>query len=105
MSDALSRTLQHGDFDSVFREVDQSEPIDWTTQGELRLFHLDIRNNKINVESLKKYVYLSIGDYVFSRAVIERFAKQIMNLSVQTVRNILSVMATKIGSIVATIVI
>ena len=75
MSDALSRTLQHGDFDSVFREVDQSEPIDWTTQGELRLFHLDIRNNKINVESLKKYVYLSIGDYVFSRAVIERFAK------------------------------
>ena len=75
MSDALSRTLQHGDFDSVFREVDQSEPIDWATQGELRLFHLDIRNNRINVESLKKYVYLSIGDYVFSRAVIERFAK------------------------------
>lgn len=75
MSEVLSRTLQHGDFDSVFREVEQPEPIGWTTQGELRLFHLDIRNNKINIESLKKYVYLSIGDYVFSRAVIERFAK------------------------------
>ena len=54
MSEVLSRTLQHGDFDSVFREVEQPEPIGWTTQGELRLFHLDIRNNKINIESLKK---------------------------------------------------
>ena len=50
MSEVLSRTLQHGDFDSVFREVEQPEPIGWTTQGELRLFHLDIRNNKINIE-------------------------------------------------------
>ena len=54
MSDALSRTLQHGDFDSVFREVDQSEPIDWATQGELRLFHLDIRNNKIIIYDQKR---------------------------------------------------
>ena len=75
MSDVFSRTLQHGDFDSVFREVEQPEPISWTTQGELRLFYLDIRNNRINTDALKKYVYLSIGDYVFSRAVIERFAK------------------------------
>ena len=75
MTGVLSKTLQHGDFDSVFREVEQPEPIAWTTQGQLRLFHLDIRNNKINIESLKKYVYISIGDYVFSRAVIEHFAK------------------------------
>ncbi len=50
MTEALSKTLTHGDFDSVFQEVQQPETVDWTTEGELRLFHLVIRNNKINVE-------------------------------------------------------
>ena len=75
MSEELSKTLQHGDFDSVFKEVVQPEIIDWTTKGELRLFCLDIRNNAIRTEELKKYIYMSIGDYVFSRAVIERFTQ------------------------------
>lgn len=38
MSDNLSKTV-HGDFDAVFREVTQSCPVSWITQGELRLFH------------------------------------------------------------------
>lgn len=75
MNQVLSKTLQHGNFDSVFTEVKQPEVIDWTTQGELRLFHLDIRNAKINTEELKKLVYKSIGDYVFSRAEMENFTK------------------------------
>lgn len=40
--EALSKTLTHGDFDSVFQEVDQPETVAWTTEGELRLFHLNI---------------------------------------------------------------
>jgi hypothetical protein len=65
MAEALSKTLTHGDFDSVFQEVQQPETVSWTTEGELRLFHLVIRNNKINVEDLKAYLYMSMGDYVF----------------------------------------
>lgn len=75
MKETLSKTLNHGDFDSVFQEVNQPELVNWTTEGELRLFHLHIRNNKINVEELKKFLYMSIGDYVFSRAKIERFSQ------------------------------
>lgn len=73
--EALSKTLTHGDFDSVFQEIDQPETVAWTTEGELRLFHLNIRNNKIATEELKKFTYLCIGDYVFSRAAMEKFEK------------------------------
>ena len=38
-------------------------------------FHLVIRNNKINVEDLKAYLYMSMGDYVFSRAKLEKFSQ------------------------------
>ena len=58
MREALSKTLKHGDFDSVFQEVSQPELVNWTTEVELRLFHLLIRNNKINVEDLKKFLYI-----------------------------------------------
>lgn len=75
MMEALSKTLTHGDFESVFHEVQQPEKMGWTTEGELRLFHLAIRNNKINIEDLKTYLYTSIGDYVFSRAKLEHFAQ------------------------------
>ena len=72
MSEALSKTL-HGDFDSVFHEVTQPEKVAWTTEGQLRLFHLNIRNNKFNPEEMKTLLYRNIGEYVFSRARIERF--------------------------------
>ncbi|MDD3218115.1 MAG: DUF1837 domain-containing protein [Lachnospiraceae bacterium] len=75
MTEALSKTLNHGDFDSVFQEVNQPELVNWTTEGELRLFHLNIRNNKITTDDLKKFTYLCIGDYVFSRAKMEDFEK------------------------------
>ncbi len=73
MKETLSKTLAHGDFDSVFQEIVQPEKVDWNTDGELRLFHLNIRNNKITTDDLKRFTYLCIGDYVFSRARIEKF--------------------------------
>ena len=73
MSKTLSKTLLHGEFDSVFCEIQQPEPVAWTTQGQLRLFHLNIRNNKINSEEMKTLLYKNIGEYVFSRAKIENF--------------------------------
>lgn len=54
---ALSRSLKHGDFDAVFREVAHSEVILWATEGELRLFHLNIRNNKITADALKRFTW------------------------------------------------
>lgn len=73
MSETLTKTLQHGDFDSVFQEIEQPEKVDWMTDGQLRLFHLSISDNEISMEDLKAYVYRIIGDYVFSRAKIENF--------------------------------
>lgn len=52
MSEALSKIL-HGDFDSVFHEVTQLEKVAWTTEVQLRLFYLKIRNNKFNPEEMK----------------------------------------------------
>lgn len=72
MNEALSQTLQHGDFESVFQEIDQPEKVAWITEGELRLFHLLISDNEISTEDLKAYVYRIIGDYVFSRAKIDK---------------------------------
>lgn len=72
MSEALSKTV-HGDFDSVFHEVTQPEKVAWMTEGQLRLFHLNIRNNKFNPEEMKTLLYRNIGEYVFSRAKIEKF--------------------------------
>lgn len=72
MSDAISKTL-HGNFDTVFHEVTQPSEVSWTTDGQLRLFHLRIRNNKFNPEEMKSLLYRNIGDYVFSRAKIEHF--------------------------------
>ena len=73
MSETLTKTLQHGDFASVFQEIEQPEKVDWMTDGQLRLFHLSISDNEICTEDLKAYVYRIIGDYVFSRAKIENF--------------------------------
>lgn len=75
MSEEISKTLLHGNFDSVFKEIAQSEVVNWTTQGELHLFHLSMSDSAIDTDELKRYVYLCIGDYVFSRALIDRFAK------------------------------
>lgn len=72
MGEALSKTL-HGDFESVFHEITQPEKVAWTTEGQLRLFHLKIRNNKLNPEEMKTLLYRNIGEYVFLRARIERF--------------------------------
>lgn len=47
--ESLSKTLTHGDFDSVFQEVGQPETVAWATEGELCLFHLNIRNNTMTV--------------------------------------------------------
>ena len=72
MSDTLSKT-SHGEFDSVFREIQQPQKVGWSTEGQLRLFRLDVRNNKFNLENMKALLFRNIGEYVFSRAKIERF--------------------------------
>jgi len=72
MSETLSKTL-HGDFDSVFCEVDQPHKVPWATDGQLRLFHLDVRNNEFTLSEMKKLLYRNIGEYVFSRARLENF--------------------------------
>ncbi len=72
MSEVLSKTL-HSDFDSVFFEVNQLKKVLWTTKGLLRLFHLNIRNNKFNPEEMKTLLYRNIGGYVFSRGKVEHF--------------------------------
>ena len=60
MSDNLSKTV-HGDFDAVFREVTPSCPVSWIMPGEMRLFHLNIRNNMFNPKEMKKLFHIQAG--------------------------------------------
>lgn len=67
MKGVLSKTL-HGDFESLFYEVTQLQMLAWTTEGQLRLLHLKIRNNKFNPDEMKTRLYLNdlnVGEYVF----------------------------------------
>lgn len=72
MSEMLT-TTSHGDFDSVFHEVVLLEPVALASGGQLRLFHLALRNGKFTPSEMKAILYRNIGEYVFSRARLEKF--------------------------------
>ncbi len=72
MSEIIT-TTSHGDFDSVFHEVALPEPVALTSGGQLRLFHMKLRSGKFTPSEMKAILYRNIGEYVFSRARLEKF--------------------------------
>lgn len=70
---ALTKTLKGNNFDTVFTEVPHSENLGLLNPEQLRLFHLDVRNNRFSSDELQKLLLRNIGRYVFSRAKLEKF--------------------------------
>lgn len=68
MNESISLTINSKQFKSVFKEVCAPEQMHWPTDSQLRLFHLNIRGNKIIKSDLVKFLYINTGNYVLSRA-------------------------------------
>ena len=75
MADTINRTVKDNCLDGVFTEVLHDEKIGLHVPEKIRLFYLDIRNNRFDLEKLKTQLYYNLGQYAFSRAMIDRFAK------------------------------
>ncbi len=75
MSAALSKTLKNKDVDRIFAEVPCTEDLGLSKPGQLRLFHLLVRDGKFYHEDLEKWLYRNLSRYVFSRAMLEQFRK------------------------------
>lgn len=73
MSETLSKTLKENSFDAVFTEVAHTESLGLKNGEALRLFCLDVRDNKFSQINLQKFLMRNIGRYVFSRAQLEQF--------------------------------
>jgi len=60
-------------FDSVFTEISTGQGLNLKNNNCLRLFCLDVSNNKFSYSGLHQFLQRNIGRYVFSRATIEQF--------------------------------
>lgn len=70
---SIKKTIQNKDFNNTFIEVDHPETLGLKNNNELRVFQLNILNNKFSNRELQKFLLGNIGRYVYSRAEIEKF--------------------------------
>lgn len=70
---SIKKTIQNKDFNNTFIEVTHPETLGLKNNNELRVFHLNILNNKFSVRELQKFILSNIGRYVYSRVDIEKF--------------------------------
>jgi hypothetical protein len=69
----LNKTLKEAGFENIFTEVNHSESLGLVNPHQLRMFHLDIRNNTFSFDALHDFLLKNIGRYVFSRAQMDQF--------------------------------
>ena len=74
MEQILSTTLKHiEDIKTVFLEVPYHENLSLPSASALHLYHLNLRDKQFDTKPLRKWLYKSIGKYVFSRSEIQRY--------------------------------
>ena len=73
MGAGITKTLKDKDMDRIFTEVSHNENLKLFGPGELRLFHLLIRDKQFYRDDLETWLYRNISRYVFSRARLEQF--------------------------------
>jgi hypothetical protein len=69
----LTKTLKDAGYDNIFTEVKHTEALGLTNPNQLRMFHLDVSNNKFSFDAMHEFLLKNIGRYVFSRAKMEQF--------------------------------
>ncbi len=73
MGVGITKTLKDKDMDRIFTEVSHDNDLELSAPGELRLFHLLIRDKQFYRDDLETWLYRNISRYVFSRAKLEQF--------------------------------
>ena len=69
----LGKTIRGSDFDNIFTEVPHTEKLGLINPEQLRLFHLNVMNNRFVSDDLQSFIRKNVGRYVFSRAKLEQF--------------------------------
>ena len=70
MIDSFDKTISGGKFDEVFTEVLHAETLGLKNPEQLRLFHLNVSNNRFVFTSLEDYLTDIVSEYVFSRVQV-----------------------------------
>ena len=73
MSETLEKTSNGSMFSEVFTEVSHSEKLGLKNPEQLRIFHLNVIDNEFVFDKLEAFLKRNIGQYVFSRAQIEKY--------------------------------
>lgn len=82
MNSDLPPTLTDGDFASVFQEVQHAHSMGLPNGEDLRLFHLNVRNNQFSYSDLESFIQDHVGRYVLSRAEIQEYVAKGKEFSV-----------------------
>lgn len=72
MSDLFGKTVPGTGMDKVFKEVLHQESLGLNNPEQLRLFHLNVSNNRFVFTSLEEYLTNIVSEYVFSRVQVQK---------------------------------
>ena len=61
----LNKTIKGSDFDSIFTEVSHSEKLGLINPEQLRLFHLNVMNNRFVSDDLQWFIEKTLADMYF----------------------------------------
>ena len=70
MSDLIGKTVSGTGMDKIFKEVQHQESLGLNNPEQLRLFHLNVSNNRFIFTSLEDYLTDIVSEYVFSRVQV-----------------------------------
>jgi len=73
VSEPFEKTSNGSMFSEVFTEVSHSEKLGLKNPEQLRIFHLNVIDNAFSFDRLEAFLRRNIGQYVFSRAQIEKY--------------------------------
>lgn len=72
MSDLIGKTVPGSGMDKIFKEVQHQESLGLNNPEQLRLFRLNVSNNRFIFTSLEDYLTDIVSEYVFSRVQVQK---------------------------------
>lgn len=72
MNDLIGKTVPETGMDKIFKEVQHQESLGLNNPEQLRLFHLNVSNNRFIFTSLEDYLTDIVSEYVFSRVQVQK---------------------------------
>lgn len=72
MDNLIGKTVPGAGMDAVFKEVHHQEKLGLRNPEQLRLFHLNVSNNRFVFTNLEDYLTDIVSEYVFSRVQVQK---------------------------------